>query len=156
MDYLKPLYAQDLRALGIPAPWGFGRADMVRFSEIDALKHVNHTASLRWFESFRIGYFAAYGITEYRPNDMQVVLRDISISYRAPLFLGEDYVVTGRTSAFRTSSFTMDYAVWVGGEARITSSSVIVCLEEDQRTKRPLTDAMRATMTERDGAEDAR
>jgi hypothetical protein len=29
------------------------------------------------------------------------------------MFNGMDYVVTGRTRAFRTTSFTMDFAVWL-------------------------------------------
>ena len=150
--YLTPLGADDLRALNIPEPWRFGTADRVRFYEIDALNHVNNTAYLRWFETLRIPYFAAYGLSDYRPEDPQLVLRRVSADYIAPVYLGESYVVTGRTVSFRSSSFVMAYAIFVEGEMRATGEAVIVSLEPDGTAKRPLTEAMRKTLIERDGA----
>ena len=150
--YLTPLDAPALRALNIPEPWGFGIADRVRFYELDALNHVNNTAYLRWFETLRIPYFAAYGLSQYRPEDPQMVLRRVSADYIAPMYLGESYVVAGRTTAFRTSSFVMAYAVFAGDSLRATGEAVIVSLDHDGKTKRPLTEAMRETLRSRDGA----
>ena len=153
--YLTPLDTPALRALGIPDPWTFGIADRVRFYELDALNHVNNTAYLRWFETLRISYFAAYDLSHYRPDDPQMVLRRASADYIAPMHLGESYVVTGRTTSFRSSSFVMAYAVFAEGDLRATGEAVIVSLDHDGKTKRPLTEAMRATLKTRDGADHA-
>ena len=150
--YLTPLDTSALRSLGIPEPWGFGIADRVRFYELDALNHVNNTAYLRWFETLRISYFAEYDLSHYRLEDPQMVLRLASAEYIAPMHLGESYVVTGRTTSFRTSSFMMAYAVFVDGAMRATGKAVIVSLEQDGITKRPLTGAMRTALQSRDGA----
>ena len=150
--YLTPLDTSTLRSLSIPEHWSFGIADRVRFYELDALNHVNNTAYLRWFETLRISYFAEYDLSHYRSEDPQMVLRMASAEYIAPMNLGESYVVTGRTTSFRTSSFMMAYAVFVDSEVRATGEAVIVSLEQDGTTKRPLTGAMRATLQSRDGA----
>jgi acyl-CoA thioester hydrolase len=113
LSYHAPIDATGLRALGIPAPWGFGLADRVRFAEIDALGHVNNTAYLTWFESFRLPYLKARKVTDYGPDSPRLVVKRASVDYRAEMFNGMDYVVTGRTRAFRTTSFTMEFAVWL-------------------------------------------
>ena len=54
LPYLVPLGPDALAAQGIPPHWRFGMADRVRFTEIDALNHANHTTYLRWFEMLRV------------------------------------------------------------------------------------------------------
>ncbi|MFQ6552383.1 acyl-CoA thioesterase [Aestuariibius insulae] len=151
IPYLTPLDEPALRALGIPEPWRYGRADRTRFGELDALAHINNTAYLRWLETFRIHYFRDYGISNYGPDDPRIVLRRVEADYLAEMLLEEDYVVTGRTRAMRRTSFTMDYAIFSGGTLRCTSSAVLVLLEQDG-TKRPLSDEIRQTLITRDGA----
>ena len=46
----------------------------------------------------------------------------------------------------------MAYAVFVDSEVRATGEAVIVSLEQDGTTKRPLTGAMRTALQSRDGA----
>lgn len=117
LPYHTPLGTDRLRALDIPAPWTFGLADRVRFAELDAIGHVNHTAYLRWFESFRLPFLAARHVTDYGPTSPRLVLKQVTCDYMAEMGVGEDYIVTGRTSAFRTTSFTMEFAVWRLGQA---------------------------------------
>lgn len=118
MDYLTPITPEGLRGAGIGAPWGFGMADRVRFSELDALGHVNNTAYLRWFENLRLPYLAARHVTDYGPDSPKLVLKRTSCDYMAEMFRGMDYIVTGRTRAFRTTSFTMEFAVFLPNRNR--------------------------------------
>lgn len=113
LDYLTPITPEGLRRAGIGAPWRFGMADRVRFSELDALGHVNNTAYLRWFENLRLPYLAARHVTDYGPESPKLVLKRTSCDYMAEMFRGMDYIVTGRTRAFRTTSFTMEFAVFL-------------------------------------------
>ncbi len=154
-DFLRPLSVETLRAAGIPSPWTFGQADRVRFYELDALGHVNNTAYLRWFETVRVGWFAEYGISFYRPEDPTFVLRKITCEYLAPMFLNDAYVVTARCVHVRTTSFTKEYAVWSEGDCKVTGSAVIVMTDTAGTTKVPLPDAMRAVLRDRDGAVEA-
>ncbi len=151
-NFLTPLDRNDLAAQGIDPPWTYGIADRVRFYELDALNHVNNVAYLRWFETLRISYFRDYGLSNYTVEDPQFVVIQNSARYLAPCYLNEAYIVTGRTVAYRASAFRMEYGVFVGGALKCTGEAVLVCLERDGKTKRPLTDEMIATMQTRDGA----
>jgi acyl-CoA thioester hydrolase len=156
LRYHTPLDAPALRALGIPAPWGFGLADRVRFGEIDALGHVNNTAYLRWFESFRLPYLQARGVTDYGPESPRLVLKRASCDYLAEMLNGMDYVVTGRTRAFRTTSFTMEFAVWLphlsGARQTATGEAIVVLLNRDGPGRYPIPEAGRRAFVEIDGA----
>ncbi len=151
--YHTPLETEALRAIGIPVPWSFGVADRNRFSELDPLGHINNAAYLGWFESFRIHYMKAYGIPLFGDSAVMLVLRQVQVDYLKEMKLSEDYVVTGRTTKLRTTSFQMEYAVWAAGSLRTTSNAIIVMLNEDGK-KCAIPDDLRARFKERDGAEE--
>lgn len=153
--YHTPLLGEELRALGIPTPWGFGTADRVRFGEIDALNHVNHTAYLRWFESFRILYFREYGLSDYGPGAPRIVLKSIQAEFIKEMTVAQDYVVTGRTTSFRNTSWVMEYGVWTDQGLQASGGSVLVQLSSDGAQKLPLSKAVRDTLIKRDGAAQA-
>lgn len=149
--YLTPLHAADLRAAGIPEPWSFGMADKVRFGEIDALQHVNNAVYLKWFENLRVLYFADRDIWNVDGKRPRVVLRNIGLDYIREIKLTDSYIMTGRTTRLGTSSFTMEYAVWVDGQLCTASHAVLVMLNDDN-TKRHLPDQIRQMFVDRDGA----
>jgi len=151
-DFLTPLEAPALRGMGIPVPWAYGIMDRVRFYELDALNHVNNTAYLRWFETLRIPYLRDYGLSTYCEDDPQLVLMSNTARYLAPMFLGEDYVVTGRTAAFRKSAFRMEYAVWRDGALTCSGDAVIVSLAPGGSAKQPLPADVTERFIARDGA----
>ena len=151
VPFLTPLHTDNLRAAGIPEPWSFGMADKVRFGEIDAPQHVNNAVYLKWFENLRILYFAdrdAWTIDGKRPK---VVLRNLGLDYRSEIKLTDEYILTGRVTKLGTSSFTMEYAVWVQGRLTTTSHAVMVMLNNDN-SKRALPDQIRQMFIEQDGA----
>lgn len=151
IPFLTPLSTEQLRGENVPDPWSFGIADRVRFGEIDALQHVNNAAYLRWFENLRIQYFRDYGVSDYKGIPPKIVLRSLSLGFLREVKLHDTYILTGRTVEMRTSSFTMQYGVWVRGELTTTGDAVIVQLNDDN-SKRPLDDSLRATLRDRDGA----
>lgn len=153
MKYHTPFSLDELRKFAIPEPWSFGTADRVRFGEIDALNHVNHTAYLSWFESFRILYFREYGISDYSPGSPRIVLKSIAAEFLKEMTMEQDYIVTGRTVSFRNTSWVMEYGVWTELGLQATGRSVLVQLEPDGGAKRPLSAAVRETLMARDGAQ---
>lgn len=156
LPYHTPLGPDSLRAQGIPAPWSFGLADRVRFGELDAIGHVNHTAYLRWFESFRLPFLQARAVTDYGPTAPKLVLKQVHCSYLAEMGMDEDYIVTGRVSHFRTTSFTMEFAVWRLGERRACTAeggAIVVLLNRDAPGRYPIPDAGRAAFVTEDGAQ---
>ena len=155
MDYLTPLDAPALRDLGIPAPWSFGLADRVRFGELDAMGHVNNTASLRWFESFRLPFLKARGATEYLETSPRLVLKQVGVEYHAEILNSESYVITGRVRSYRRTSFMMEYAVWVLRDTpveAVTSHALIVFLNPDGTGRFPIPEAAKQAFAREDGA----
>ncbi len=156
IPYHSELTAPELRTHGIPAPWSFGLADRVRFGELDAIGHVNHTAYLRWFESFRLPFLKARRVTDYSRTGPRLVLKQVHCTYEAEMGLGEDYVVTGRVSAFRTTSFTMEFAVWrisdTAPERTASGGAIVVLLNRDAPGRYPIPEAGRAAFIAEDGA----
>ncbi len=152
MDFLTELDTDALAAHGL-GEWPFGFADRVRFNEIDALGHVNNTAYLVWFESLRVSYIQAYGLTSYSADDPQIVVRHQTADYYAPMFQNEPYMLTGRTRLIKPSSLIMDYAVHSGSTLRASGMAVIVSLEQDGKTRRPHRQEAVQRMVEFDGAE---
>ncbi len=150
--YIDFIERDELRAMGIPEPWHLGRADRVRFHELDALNHVNNTSYLTWFETFRVDYFGRYRLAYFGDSTPVTVLKTASIDYRRPVLLNEDYVVTGRTVSFRRTSFVMEYAVFAGGELAATGDGLLVLFEPDGKTRLEIPDDLRRRMIEEDGA----
>ncbi|MAM60355.1 thioesterase family protein [Maritimibacter sp. UBA3975] len=153
LSHLTPLTRADLAAQGIPEPWAFGRADKVRFGELDPLNHVNNATYPGWMETARVGYFDHIGFD--RSGDIRLVLISTSLRYLRPIHLGDSYIVCVRATSFRTTSFTTEYAIYVDGQLATTGEAAMVCLGPDVATKRPLPDDARAAFL-RDGAVDLR
>jgi len=154
LQYHTPFNAAALRDLGIPEPWGFGLADRVRFGELDALGHVNHTAYLRWFESFRLPYLKARHVTDYGPTSPRLVLRSVAAQYHAELFGNTDYVIAGRAVRYRRTSFTMEAAIYSLPDAKLhcTAEAVLVLLTRDAPGRFPIPEAGIAAFRDIDGA----
>ena len=154
MDLLRPLDLDTLRAAGVPEPFAFGQADRVRFHELDVLDHVNNATYLSWFETVRIAYLRAYGISDYASaaDRPVLVLKRVEVDYHRPLHLEDVYVVAARTRAFRRTSWSMEYQVWSEGRRCATGGAVICLMEGDFVTKRPLPDAYVDAFARRDGA----
>lgn len=158
LTYHTPFDATALRSHDIPAPWSFGLADRVRFGELDAIGHVNHTAYLRWFESFRLPFLKARCVTDYGPDSPRLVLKQVHCTYEAEMVMGEDYIVTGRAEAFRNTSFTLEFAVWriaAGMDPVRTANggAIVVLLNRDAPGRYPIPEAGRAAFVAEDGAE---
>lgn len=149
--FLTPLDAPALRAADIPAPWGFGMADRVRFGELDALNHVNNVVYLRWYETLRVVYLESYGLYDLAGPDSKFVVKTVGLDYHAEVMRGAAYINVARTVAMRNSSFSMDYATFVDGTLTTTGTAVVVVLNADN-SKRPLTDALRRHFIATDGA----
>ena len=154
LPFLVPLATRALRDAGIPEPFAFGQADRVRFHELDVLDHVNNATYLSWFETFRIAYMRAYGLGDYASAESRpaLVLKQIAVQFHRPLFLADVYVVTGRTRAYRRTSWTMEYRVYSGGAHCTTGEAVIVLTDPGHTTRRPLPDVYVAAFRDRDGA----
>lgn len=130
--YHTPLDAGTQAALGITPTAPLAMADRVRFSELDALNHVNNAVYMHWFERLRVRYTQDWGIARpVRHQGPRIVIRSGTIHYRREMLMDEDYVVTCGCTAFRSTSFSLGQQIWSGGTLRATLDCVLVLLQQD-------------------------
>lgn len=156
IPYLTPLTPDQQRLFGIEPPQPLAIVDRVRFSELDVLNHVNNVAYLEWFERLRVRYSQAWGITRYQgdADAPRIVIRSGEIRYHAEVRMDENYAATARCLAYRNTSYTLRQEIWAAGTLRATFDCVMVMLEQDGTTRRPLPAALRARFAQVDLAED--
>lgn len=155
LTYHTPLSPQTQTTYGLTPPQPLAMADRVRFSEIDALNHVNNVAYMSWFERMRIRYMQDWGISAYnREDDPRIVIRSGAIHYRQEMVLDEDYIATCGCTAWRNSSFSLKQQVWSGGTLRTTFDCVIVLLQPDGSGKYAIPEAVKKRFAEVDGAKE--
>ena len=152
--FLTQLTEEDQVLLGVSRPAPFAFADKVRFAELDPLNHVNNVAYQIWFETARVQYFTAWGLSNYRHDGTEplLVIRRGETDYLKEMKQGEEYVVTCRTIAYRKTSFTIQNEIWSNGRCCTVYHGVVVLLDPATNEKMPLPDEFKKKITKIDGA----
>ena len=123
----------------------------VRFSDLDALAHVNNAVFLTYMESARIAYWMKVtGRSDLRTLD--IILARTEIDYRAPVGYGESLEVGVRCASLRRSSFVLEFAVWERSSARLVAEArkVLVHYNYAAQQSRPLPPEMRRMILAQD------
>lgn len=125
-----------------PASWPWSLTVPVRFTDLDAMGHVNNAVYLTYLEQARNDcYLELTGRRDILGEDggLDFVVARAEIDYRAPVHHGESVTVTIRPEAVGRSSFTWTYVATNGAGAQVaTARTVLVAYDWDRRTKKPL------------------
>lgn len=111
----------------------------VHWGDMDALGHVNNARYFTYFETARFRYFREVGLAELGEGGRYgPVLASVSCNFRRQVHYPATLEVGARTSRLGTTSFTMEYAIFLAGTGELVAdgSGVIVWL--DYQTGRPL------------------
>ena len=155
LPYHINLTADQQRSAGISAPAPLAYADRVHHDELDALLHVNNVVYFTWFERLRIRFMEHHNIgTIGDENSPRIVIRGGEIRYVKEMLRDEDYIVTTRCTAHRTSSLTLQQEIWAAGSLRATFTCVMVLLRQDGSARQPIPDAIKSMLQNTHGAVD--
>lgn len=115
----------------------------VRFSDLDALEHVNHAVHLSYLEHARTRWWRS--LLGDRPfRDEGFLVARVEIDYRLPILLGDQVRVELRCVEVGRTSFTLAYQV-VGGVGILAEArSVQVMLDFSSMRPRELSPETRA------------
>jgi acyl-CoA thioester hydrolase len=83
----------------------------VRFSDLDALGHVNNATYFTYFEIARIGYLRTVSGRRVVLGDIALVIVDAACHFISPALLDEILHVDVRVSHMRRSSFAFEYRI---------------------------------------------
>jgi acyl-CoA thioester hydrolase len=135
------------RGPGAPAEdsWGYSFPIVVRFSDIDAMGHVNNAVYLTYCEMARVGYLRT--VAGMRAiTDMTMILARAEIDYRMPIEFNDALAVQVRATAIGTKSFTLHYRMVItrhGAEhIACAATSVQVCYDYTERRSVPVPAAL--------------
>lgn len=136
---------EERMAFGVEGDWAAWRRHRVRWSECDALGHVNNTAYLILCEDMRVGpgwtglggSFAAGGISP--------VVAQIEARYLRSLVFEDEALVTLRFVSVKRTSFVHEYAVWKQGLC-FSCRTVLVAVRQADGARVPVPPEIRAAM----------
>lgn len=126
----------------------------VRFADIDGMGHVNNAVYLTYCETARIRYWTdvtGEPMASGHEGAESLILAEARISYRAPVFHGEQVTVESRATHIGRSSFTLEHRMTAsrpGAAPRLVAVSDSVLVRYDYATAAPvaLDDAYVAAM----------
>lgn len=122
----------------IPVQWG----------DLDALGHVNNTLFFRWFESARIAYFDAIGLT-HMGSELAVgpILAHTSCDFLAPVhFPATIHARVGVTKVGRTSMHMTHELCLEDGTPVAKGVGIVVTVDYASAQSVPVPDAVRAAI----------
>ena len=121
----------------------------MRFSDADAMGHVNHARYLTYLEDARVALLAHMAGDSPRLQVADVILARIEMDYLRPLQPSlEPVTVTITVGEIRNKSYTLDYTIEHEGELAARASSVVVAYDYEAQSSRPLTDVERQRLQE--------
>src|SRR5208283_312933 len=90
------------------APMAFSQPIQLRYSDLDALGHVNHRVFLDYLEVARTRWWGPFLGDRPFPEEGFVIAR-VEVDYRQSIVLGDQVRVELRCSGLGRTSFTLSY-----------------------------------------------
>ena len=103
----------------------------IHWGEMDAFGHVNNARFFTWFESSRIAFFQAAGMSLDPHDSVAPILAAAHCDYLEPVVFPARLVVGAKATKLGNTSLTLEHAVWrVGdpGHVLARGTSVVVLL----------------------------
>lgn len=101
----------------------------VRFSDLDAMRHVNNAAYLSYLEEARISYFNDILGRPKNSLNFGAVIARIEIDYMQPIVLGDELEILTRVSLLGNKSSTVEHLIIViRGNERIQAAAAVTRL----------------------------
>lgn len=134
-----------------PAAYPYFNEQPIRFSDQDAMGHVNNVAYAAYVEAGRLGFFVDY-LSDYPAAFENYVLAHVSIDYRIEMNFPGTVRVGARLLAVGRKSVTTGYGLFLGDICHATATSVNVYFDPATRKSAEPPDAYRAYLVSKLGA----
>ena len=124
----------------------------IRFSDIDAMGHVNNAVYLSYFEQARIALFTEVAGAQWDWDTFGVVLGRNEVDYLQPVVLNDKLTVHTSVEHLGSKSLVVAYELYVergGGESFLvaTGKSVLVCFDYKLKKTIPIPELWRAALS---------
>ncbi|GIM47131.1 thioesterase [Collibacillus ludicampi] len=109
----------------------------VRFSETDALGHVNNTSYFIYFEEARTDLFR-YFVDDLDTSKWNLILASTSCDYKKQARFGQELYVTTEVTKIGNTSFTLYHEIRDAKDESIIATGTAVLVHYDFSTERPV------------------
>ena len=114
----------------------------IRFSDLDAMGHVNNARYMSYVELGRIQYFRDLGLWNGLPRDIGPIMAKATIDYKSPLDLDDERIeVYTRCVRLGNKSYDMEHRIigYRAGNAKLAAQAVIVLVAFDYQAGQSIT-----------------
>jgi acyl-CoA thioester hydrolase len=129
--------------------------ERVRFGDLDAMRHLNNVVFLRYFETARIAFLRelspAHDPARPEADPAGLIFAECHIRYRSPVRFDELVDIECSVGEVRRSAFEMLFAMRVGERLAAEGSGWLVGFDYVAQRAAPLTEALRAALSEAAG-----
>ena len=120
---------------------------MPRFSETDALGHINNTVLPVWFEAARVPIFKFF-TPDLNPHTWQLIIAKVAVSFVGELFYAHEVTINTSIEQIGNSSFVIRQEAWQQDKCCAIGKTVMVRYDFVSKTKQPLSTDEKAALTQ--------
>jgi acyl-CoA thioester hydrolase len=116
-----------------------------RFSDTDALGHINNTMVPVWFEGARDPIFRLFMPT-LNTKEWQLILAKISVEYHGQLFYGAEIAIKTFISRIGGASFDVYQELWQNNHKCVSGTAVMVNFCYKDQCSLPISESIKTIM----------
>lgn len=131
----------------------------VRYSDLDAQWHVNNAKFMSYIEQARFEYLVKLGLFDGKSfEDLQVIVADVHIAYKAPILLGQNVRVGVRVARIGSKSLQFDMEIEDADTEAVlaTCENVMVAFDFHTHTSKLVPDQWRQVISAFEGVDFAK
>jgi len=113
-----------------------------RFSDTDALGHINNTRVATWFEGGREGIFRFF-TPDLDPKKWQLIIAKVEISYLGQLYFGQPIEMRTYIKRIGGASFEVYQELWQHNEKCVTGIATMVNFDYQAQASKKISDEIR-------------
>ncbi len=119
---------------------------MPRFSDTDALGHINNTTIPVWFEGGREPVFKLF-IPDLDLKNWQLIIAKIEVSYHGQLFYGQEVEMRTYISRIGGASFDVYQEIWQHGEKCVSGTASLVYFDYQAQASKKISEDIRSELS---------
>lgn len=116
-----------------------------RFSETDALGHINNTVLPVWFEDARTPIFELF-CPGMDTNNWHLIIAKIDVEFLAELYYGKTVEIRTYMKKIGNSSMIIGHEAWQEGILTAKGSAVMVHFDHNSKSSKPISADTRAIL----------
>ncbi|WP_199609698.1 acyl-CoA thioesterase [Flocculibacter collagenilyticus] len=113
-----------------------------RFSDTDALGHINNTMLPVWFEGARDAVFKLF-TPDLDLNKWQLIIAKYDVTFHAELFYGQEIELRTYISRVGGASFDVYQEAWQHGEKCVSGTTVMVNFNYSDKKAMPISESIK-------------